>query len=88
MRGYFGFEELHIPAHVCQPLPVDVVFEPITGGPVLPAVADPLALRHQGIWYNAVRNRRVARLARGLHAGDTRMLRKFKRVLNGESFGL
>jgi hypothetical protein len=39
------------------------------GGPV-PPVPDVVALKREGIWANPVRNRRVARLAKALAAGD------------------
>ena len=80
IRSYFGFEELHIPAHGHHPLPVDVVFDRIVGGAAIPSGADPVTIHRSGIWRNPVRNRRIARLAQALHGNDQQALQRFQRV--------
>ncbi len=79
IRGLFGFDEVQVPVHGQHLLPVDVVFEKITGGPVIPEDADLTTIRRAGIWRSPVRNRRIAALARALAGNDAATLQnRFK----------
>jgi hypothetical protein len=81
LRGVFGFEEVHVPRHGHHLLPVDVVFEKINGGPVIPKDADVTTVRRFGVWRSPVRNRRIAALARALTENDPGTLQdRFRRV--------
>lgn len=60
LRGFFGFEEVHLPAHGHRPLPVDVVFETVAGGDAWPADLAGIALRRRAVWHNGLFNRRGA----------------------------
>ena len=77
IRSFFGFKETHIPLHGHHPLPVDVVFEKISGSPAIPSDADALTIQRSGIWHNPIRNRRIAKLAKTLHTSDYEALRRF-----------
>ncbi len=76
IRGVFGFDEVHVPLHGQHWVPVDVVFEKVGGGPVIPENADTITVRRTGVWRNPVRNRRIASLVRSLVEGDVRTLQE------------
>lgn len=65
----FG-REVVIPAHGRRALAIAVATTRIVGGPPLMESVNPLDLLRHGVWQNAVRNRRIARLATALAAGD------------------
>jgi hypothetical protein len=78
IRCFFGFDEVQIPLHGHHLLPVDVVFERITGGQPLRSDLDTIELRRTAIWNNnSIWNRRIARLARSLRDDDRQGLQQF-----------
>jgi hypothetical protein len=86
MRVLFGFAEASIPDHGCRVRPVQVVRYPIKGGMTLPRYLDAVDLKRQGIWHNAVRNRKIVKFALAFHEGRSeelvRNLPKIKTALD------
>ncbi len=66
----FGPSELVIPRHGQIERPINVLLLPIKGGPKLADTEDTVDLLRQGVWLHPVRNRRIARLAAALAAGN------------------
>ncbi len=69
MWALFGFDALDVPLHGHVARPVEVRFARMVGGP-MPQGPDIVTLKRLGVWANPIRNRRVARLAQALAAGD------------------
>jgi hypothetical protein len=66
----FGFHEITIPAHGCQERPVQLLRYPIRGGMTLPVQLGGIQLQRRGLWHNAVRNRKLVRIADAFAKGD------------------
>src|SRR5262249_35815042 len=66
----FGVEEVHVPGHGYRPLDVTVAFARIHGGAPASSSASEHEVKVAGIHRHHVRNRRVAKLARAVHAND------------------
>jgi hypothetical protein len=71
MHALFGFQELFVPRHGHRLRPLRVINNSVKGGPELPANANLVVLKRRGLWRHALRNRRVARLARAFADGGT-----------------
>jgi hypothetical protein len=71
MQALFGFQKVFVPQHGHRLRPLRVVNNSVKGGPELPATSDLVVLKRRGLWHHALRNRRVARLARAFAGGDT-----------------
>jgi hypothetical protein len=65
----FGLHEISLPWPGHRERPVQVVRYPIKGGPKLPPQLGTVQLKRRGLWQNALRNRKVADLARAFAAG-------------------
>jgi hypothetical protein len=70
LRLLFGFHEITIPVHGYQERPVQVLRYPIRGGMTLPVQLGGIQLQRRGIWHNAVRNRKLVRIANAFAQGD------------------
>jgi hypothetical protein len=70
LRAAFGLAETYVPTTGRRELRVQLSLEKITGDPSIPADADLQTLKRSGIWRHPVRNRRLARLAEALSAGE------------------
>jgi hypothetical protein len=70
LRVLFGFHEITIPAHGCQERPVQILRYPIRGGMTLPVQLGGIQLQRRGLWHNAVRNRKLVRIANAFAQGD------------------
>jgi hypothetical protein len=86
MTSLFGPDEVVIPRHGHVERAVEVVFVTVEGGPRV-RDADPVALRRGGVWQHPVRNRRLAKLARLLAAGDIEAVRAAFSHLSGVALG-
>ena len=75
MTSVFGFEGLFIARHGYRPRHINVAMLPILGGPKLPQPCQPEVLKREGLWQHPVRNRRIAKLAKLLAAGDSEEIR-------------
>ena len=85
LRAVFGFDEVVVPAHGHHFRPVDVVMVD-NKAQRLPPSSDVLTLKRRAVWRNPARNRRLARLAKALAAGDTkRLAHQFPRVASAAS---
>jgi hypothetical protein len=80
LRGIFGFEEWSLPGHGLGVPTVHAMQLRITGGPRLDGHLDGLGLKLQGIWLHAVRNRRIAALARGCRENGADLAAQFPAV--------
>jgi len=60
----FGFAQVVVPRHGCQPRPVVVAMTKINGGRPVGQHGTTTELLRRAIWHHAVRNRRIATLAR------------------------
>jgi len=76
LRGFYGFDEVSIPAHGHHVLPVDVVIIPMNGRCKLTHDASPADVKRQAVWRHAGRNARIATLASRLADGDLVGLRR------------
>lgn len=76
LRERFGFEEISIPLHGHSVRGVEVTWHRIEGGRRIEHDASMVTLKRLGLWQNATRNRRIARLARVLREGDHQTITK------------
>lgn len=83
LTALFGMEQATVPRHGFLPIDVHVVFSRIAGGPSLPRNLDVVALKRLGIWQHPLRNRRLARLAELLAAGNSEDLARTLPALAG-----
>jgi hypothetical protein len=81
LHGYFGFQEVDVPAQGYKPLTVKVVFEKHKGPLNVENPEDQLSLRRNGVWHDPDWNRRIARVAKALQENDRVRLRSFPGVL-------
>jgi len=72
----FGFEQIVIPRHGFSLRPVQVVQVPIAGGAKLAPALSTFELKRQGVWQHDLRNRRIAKLAQAVAAGEADQLRQ------------
>lgn len=70
LAGRFGFHEHRLPPLGQRIVPIAVRRLRIAGGPRISAGRDLVALKRDGIWAHAVRNRQIIRLARDLESRD------------------
>jgi hypothetical protein len=75
MTTLFGPDEVVVPRHGHVPRGVDVAFVRVEGGPRVRG-HDPVRLVRSGVWQHPVRNRRLARLAGLIAAGQYANARK------------
>lgn len=76
LRERFSFQEIFIPQHGHVERGVEVVWHLTASGKRIWDDAIIVTLKRQGLWQNAVRNRRIARLARAVSEGDVQTLTK------------
>jgi hypothetical protein len=64
--SFFGFEQVSIPRHGYLERPVVLHWDRIVGGERVSVGANILTLKREGIWSHGLRNRRIAKVAKGL----------------------
>lgn len=84
IAAIFGLEEVTIYKHGYTQRSVTVTWSQIIGGQQLGCSLDGVALKHAGLWAHELRNRRIAKLAKMVAAGEIEQLREsFSAVAQG-----